>query len=310
MNSPLFSQNIIALVWDFDKTLIPEYMQEPLFAHYNVDAATFWGEVNALPTEYKRRGVHMVNEEILYLNHILDYTQRGIFKGLNNAKLKAFGEKLDLYPGLPEFFPQLQQQVATNEEYARHEISIEHYIVSTGLRQTILGNPIAKHASGVWACEFLEDGTGEKAVINQLGYVLDNTTKTRAVFEINKGVNKHPEEIDVNARFSENERRVPFQNMIYIADGPSDVPVFSVVNKSGGQTYAVYRRGANEQFKQVNQLLRDGRVRSFGEADYTPGSQTYMWLHDAVEGIANRIVSARKQAMEKTVGKAPKHLSE
>ena len=48
-------------------------------------------------------------------------------------------------------------------------------------------------------------------------------------------------EIDVNAKVPHADRRVPFQNMIYVADGPSDVPVFSVVRQFGGKTFAVYR---------------------------------------------------------------------
>ena len=71
-NRHLFLQNVIALVWDFDKTLIPGYMQDPLFQHYGVDAQTFWAEVNALPAEYRKRGVELISTEVLYLNHILE----------------------------------------------------------------------------------------------------------------------------------------------------------------------------------------------------------------------------------------------
>ncbi|MDH3453269.1 MAG: haloacid dehalogenase-like hydrolase [Gammaproteobacteria bacterium] len=310
MSAPLFSQNIIALVWDFDKTLIPGYMQEPLFRHYGVDAAAFWAEVNELPAEYLRRGVELTVSEILYLNHILDYTRRGIFAGLNNARLRAFGAELEFYPGLPEFFTELKQTVAAEERYAGYDITLEHYVVSTGLRQMILGSAIAGHLDGVWGCELLEDEHEGQRLVSQLGYVLDNTTKTRAVFEINKGVNKHPGAIDVNAQMADSDRRVPFRNMIYVADGPSDVPVFSVLNRNGGVTYAVYRRGSAAQLKQVNQLLRDRRVQAFGEADYTPGSQTSMWLSHAVTEVAERIVQERQRAMQEKVSKPPRHLNE
>jgi hypothetical protein len=310
MSAPLFSQNIVALVWDFDKTLIPGYMQEPMFRHYGVDADAFWAEVNQLPAEYQRRGVELTVSEILYLNHILDYTRRGIFAGLNNQRLKAFGAELEFYPGLPEFFLQLKHEIAAQPRFADHDISLEHYVVSTGLRQMILGSAIAEHVDGVWGCELLEEeGDGER-LVSQLGYVLDNTTKTRALFEINKGVNKYPAEIDVNAQMADGDRRVPFRNMIYVADGPSDVPVFSVLNRNSGRTYAVYRRGSVAQFKQVNQLLRDRRVQAFGEADYTPGSQTSMWLSHAVSEVAQHIVDEHQRAMREKVSKPPRHLSE
>ncbi len=310
MSGPLFSQNIIAVVWDFDKTLIPGYMQEPLFRHYGVDSQAFWEEVNRLPDEYRRRGVTLTTSEILYLNHILDYTRRGVFEGLSNERLKAFGAELEFYPGLPGFFSELRTRVTAEPRFVQHDITLEHYVVSTGLRQMILGSAIAAHVDGVWGCELLEEERdGEKRVAH-IGYALDNTTKTRALFEINKGVNKHPEEIDVNARMEEADRRVPFSNMLYIADGPSDVPVFSVLNRNGGRTYAVYRRGSPEQFRQVNQLLRDHRVQAFGEAVYTPGSQTSMWLSQAIDEVAERIVAQRQRVLKEKVSQPPRHLAE
>jgi hypothetical protein len=307
--SPLFSQTVIAMVWDFDKTLIPGYMQEPLFSAYGVDDKVFWGEVNALPAKYKRGGVEMISTEILYLNHILDYVRDGRFADLNNARLKQLGAQLGFYPGLPEFFDGIKQRLAANEECRRHGVTLEHYVISTGLRQMILGSAIADKIDGVWGCELLEEGEGESVHVARLGYVLDNTSKTRALFEINKGSNKHPT-IDVNATIANEDRRIPFENMIYIADGPSDVPVFSLLNRNGGKTYAVYQRGSEGQFKQVYELQQQQRVRAFGEADYRDGSQTTMWLGNAVEDIAARIVRRREQALGEKLGQPPRHLAE
>ena len=104
MSSQIFPQTVIAVVWDFDKTLIPGYMQEPLFEHYGVDENAFWGEVSALPDKYRRGGVDLISTEILYLNHILDYVADGRFSGLTNAKLKKLGAQLAFYPGIPDIF--------------------------------------------------------------------------------------------------------------------------------------------------------------------------------------------------------------
>ncbi|OOG23873.1 haloacid dehalogenase-like hydrolase [Thioalkalivibrio denitrificans] len=306
----LFTQTIIAVVWDFDKTLIPGYMQGPLFEHYGVDERQFWREVNELSRIYRERGSEQVSGEMNYLNHILEYVRRGVFKDLSNEKLGELGASLQFYPGLPEFFGELKETVEREPRYAHHDITLEHYVVSTGFTRTIRGSAIAPYLDGVWGCEFLEDLNAAPPVIAQVGYVLDNTTKTRAVFEINKGVNKHPEQIDVNAAVPEAERRIPFQNMIYIADGPSDVPVFSVVKRSGGYTYGVYNPGQRQEFSQVNELQRQGRVQAFGPADYRQGTQTCMWLTDAVQKIAERIVTDRERALGDKVGKAPRHLSD
>jgi hypothetical protein len=321
--SRLFLQNVIAVIWDFDKTLIAGYMQEPLFKRFGVDPKTFWDEVNTLPEVQRRYGLHNVSTDSIYLNHILTYAQAGRFAGLNNALLRELGAEIELYAGLPEFFPELKQHVAGNPAFRRHAIELEHYIVSTGLYEMIMGSKIAPYVDDVWGCEFIElvpppgylsgartgfaDEPAPPRVISQLGYVIDNTSKTRAIFEINKGSNKMPN-IGVNDAIPPQERRIPFQNMIYIADGPSDVPVFSILNQYGGHTYAVYKPGDAREFEQVDSLNRQHRVQAFGPADYTRGSQTPMWITQAVDRIAKRIVDTRERALTEQLGQAPRHL--
>jgi hypothetical protein len=138
----LFLQNVIAIIWDFDKTLIPGYMQSPLVRHFGVDENRFWDEVNALPEEYRKRGTYRASKDSVYLNHILTYVQAGIFSGLTNSLLRKLGAELEFYPGLPEFFETAQKEVCNKREYVRHEITVEHYIVSTGLRAMIEGSQI------------------------------------------------------------------------------------------------------------------------------------------------------------------------
>jgi len=320
MSQPLFLQNIIACIWDFDKTLIPGYMQDPLFEKYRVDPKKFWKEVGELPNYYKKNGMSLIASDTVYLNHILTYTREGIFEGLNNDTLRKLGEKITFYKGLPKFFNEVKNYVRTNPDYRQHEIQVEHYIVSTGLRQMILGSKIAPYIDGVWGCEFVENPPGpgflkkkskpEKTkpkILSQIAYALDHTTKTRSVFEINKGTNKLPD-IDVNAKIPDEDRRVPFQNMIYVADGPSDIPVFSIINQFGGRTFAVYQHGSKEEFSQVNNFQKQGRVQSFGEANYTEDSQTAMWIKNAISEIADLIVKNREGALGDKIGKPPKHL--
>ena len=320
MNQPLFLQNIIACIWDFDKTLSPGYMQAPIFELFKVDPKKFWKEVDELPNYYRKDGLDLISTDTLYLNHLLTYTKQGKFKGLNNTRLKELGAKIQLYDGLPEFFNKLKHCVTLESEYRQHDIELEHYIVSTGLRQMILGSKIAPFVDGVWGCEFVENAppagylnAGVKRtlqdpkIISQIAYALDNTTKTRAVFEINKGSNKFPD-IDVNAMIPDEDRRVPFQNMIYIADGPSDIPVFSLINRFGGRTFAVYQPGSKEEFSQVNNLQKQKRVHSFGEANYNEGSQTSMWIKNAIVEISDQIVKNRERALGDKIGKPPKHL--
>lgn len=316
--SKVFDQTIIALVWDFDKTLISTYMQKPLFEHFNVSEQQFWAENNQLVKIYGEKGIN-VNHETVYLNHLLSYVQTGKMKGLNNELLRSFGAKLEFFNGLPYFFKEIKELIEKDALYSAFDLKIEHYIVSTGLSEMIKGSAIYPHVDGIWGCEYIENpylptdsglkaDTSKENVITSIAYSIDNTTKTRAVFEINKGVNKHPGEISVNQRMREEDRRVPFQNMIYIADGPSDIPAFSVVKHNGGKTLAVYSKGNDKSFAQANQLLDDGRVDYFSEADYSKGTSTYHWLVKQTKAVADRIVAQKKEMLLQGKGGVPGHI--
>lgn len=330
MKSP-FEQNIIAMVWDCDKTLISSYMQEPLFRHFNVDGGKFWKEVNALKAYYGKQGIS-VNSDTSYLNHILTYVKAGIFKGLNNALLREFGKELKFYPGLPQFFGEVKSLINDDEKYKAFDIRLEHYVVSTGFAETIRGSAIAPFVDGIFGCEFIEspaqpgfldslgagslsgdvpsvDTVSAASEISQVASALDNTSKTRYLFEINKGSNKYPETIDVNSSIARESRRVPFENMVYIADGPSDVPAFSILNYNGGSTFAVYPKGDVKAFRQVDALRRDNRVQMFGEADYETASQSWLWLTEKVRAIADSIVERKQAAIRNSAGAPPTHLS-
>jgi hypothetical protein len=262
-----------------------------------------------------------VSTDSIYLNHILTYVQAGVFAGLNNAMLRELGAEIELYPGLPEFLDEIKQHIVGDVAFRAHAIEVEHYVVSTGLYEMIMGSRIAPYVDSVWGCEFVEvvpqpgyrrhvyslRDVQPDRVISQLGYVIDNTSKARAIFEINKGSNKI-QNIDVNDSIPPHERRIPFHNMIYIADGPSDVPVFSILNQYGGHTYAVYKPGDKPEFEQVTSLNRQNRVEAFGPADYSRGSQTAMWITQAAERVARRIVETRERALNEQLGRAPRHL--
>jgi hypothetical protein len=316
-----FSQTVIAVVWDFDKTLIPGNMQRPLFRRFGVDETAFWEEVDGLSRFYLDHGARRVAEDSLYLNHILEYVRAGAFEGLSNALLHELGAELAFHPGMPEFLATLKASVEEDAEFERADITLEHYVVSTGLRPMIEGSAVMPFIEDVWACEFIEahhpPGYARpqqrqlfpRREITALGYQIDNTSKTRALFEINKGSNKHPE-IHVNSHLPAEMRRVPFEHMIYVADGPSDVPAWSVVKANGGLAFGVYQRGSAAQFEQISALLRDGRIHAFAEADYTPDSTAHMWLTSEVRRIAERIVEERAIALRRAVRAAPRHVGD
>ncbi len=305
MPTPLYTQTVIAFIWDFDRTLIPGNQQEPIFEAYGVDEATFWEEVDGLAAYHRKRGT-VISRDAAYLLHILTYVERGIFKGLTNDRLRELGSRITPNPGIPEFFDATREVVASEPRFRAEGITVEHYVVSTGMLPMIEGSSIAPKIDGVWANTFIErsappgylehlDVEDERGPITHIGLMIDNTAKTRAVFEINKGVNRNPS-IDVNARMGEEQRRVPISHMIYIADGPSDVPVFSVLNQRGGKTLGVYTLEPRNNFRQVKDLQEQGRIQGMAEADFRPGKAAYLWLMDSLTQIADEIVEARVRA--------------
>ncbi|MGF1484969.1 MAG: haloacid dehalogenase-like hydrolase [Opitutales bacterium] len=315
----LNSQNIVACVWDFDRTLVPGFMQAPLFKAYAIDERAFWAEVNALPAIYAERGIR-VAAETCYLNHLISSIRNGPLRGLNNARLRELGAELRFFPGLPDLFAQLQERIRAREDFRRHDIRLEHYIISTGLAEMIRGSAIAPFVEGIFGCELVEDPlpygflrqpeltVGDAShEISQIGMMVDNTIKTRFIFEINKGSNKHPE-IDVNAAMPAADRRVPVANMIYVADGPSDVPVFSVVRRFGGKAYAVYDPDSPEEFAQNDRLLQSGRIHAYGPADYREQSSTALWLGMHIDQICARIVADREAVLARSLVGPPRHL--
>jgi hypothetical protein len=250
---------------------------------------------------------------------MLTYVREGRFHGLSNSMLRALGAKIVPSPGMPDFFTVVCDLVKQNPRFAKHEISVEHYVISTGLRPMIEGSVFGSTVKRIWACDFIETPAPASyassrlkapsgAVVTQIGSLIDNTSKTRAVFEINKG-----ESVDVNALVDPAQRRVPFKNIIYVAAGPSDVPVFSLLNHFGGKTYGVWNEddeivGSLDNFKQVRELQNQGRIQGMGKADYSKGTEAYRWLTAAVEEIASEIADTRHSVLGAYPG-APGHLT-
>lgn len=308
---------MIACVWDFDKTLIPGYMQTPLFKHFGVNEKVFWSEVNKLPEIYSRRN-QTVSGETIYLNHLLSYVKNGPMRGLTNQKLFELGKELILYPGLPEFFEEIAS-IPQEPNFQDYDIKVEHYIISTGLAQMILGSKISDYVEGVFASEFIESALPPNYLsqtdlslpidpeVSQIGLAVDNTIKTRFIFEINKGCNKNSS-LDVNASVPHELRRVPFDQLIYVADGPSDVPVFAVVKQMGGKTYAVYDPDDENEFAQTCKLVESGRVHNNGPADYSRKSSTSLWMKQKVREIVSTMIEKKQQSFQKNTQSAPKHM--
>ena len=289
-------QNTIAIVYDYDQTLSPSYMQdEVVFPAFGIDRDRFWKRCSELVKDGGYDG------ELAYMKVLLDTL--GMDRP-TNAELKSLGGKLTFYKGLPEMFEQFASGLLT-EEHLSHGITVEHYIISSGMKILIEGSQLAPYVKAMFGCEFAEDEEGRITFPKR---VISHTQKTQYLFRINKGLLEMKQ--DVNDHMDPEIRPIPFPNMIYIGDGPTDVPCFTVMRKNGGEAIAVYNPDdpARAGFKKCYQLSTHAdRVKHIAPADYRQGTHLRMLLEQMVEETANRIVAERRTAIETGTVRAPKH---
>lgn len=287
------AQTTIGLIYDYDQTLSPNYMQdEVLFPHFGINPTQFWKKSRELVDSEGYDG------ELAYLKALLDYLA---MDRPTNADLRRLGGNLKFYPGLPALFEELN--VVLTDQHCMLGIKVEHYIVSSGLKALLDGSQLAPHVKKIFGCEFGEDADGRITFPKR---VISHTTKTQYLFRINKGM-LEPNE-DVNDHMAPELRPIPFQNMIYVGDGPTDVPCFTLMKKYGGHALAVYNPTETNRssFKKCYQLsaLAD-RVKHIAPADYRPGSHLRLLLEEMVTEIADGIVRRHRLEFEEGTVSAP-----
>jgi len=286
-------QNILAIVYDFDHTLSPHYMQDhTILRHAGIDPAEFWLSCTAL---IKERGY---DQELAYMKRMLDYDA---IRALSNADLQAMGLGLTFFPGVPDFFEELNA-IVHQPRYTEWDIHLEHYVVSSGLKAILDGSHIAKHVKAIFGCEFDED----QGHIHFPKRTISHTQKTQFLFRVNKGLLNM--EQDVNDHMPEEARRVPFRHMIYVGDGPTDVPCFTVIKKNGGLAVAVYNPDdpTRRSFKKCYDLTRHAdRVHFMAPANYQTGGPLRLILEQHLTEMADSMVERRRQAIEGTRVPAP-----
>ena len=261
---------IVAIMYDFDKTLCTKDMQEYAFIPtLGMTSSAFWGEVNTMTDK----------EE---MDNILAYMYKMVEKArekkipVTRKTFHEMGMKVEYFNGVKTWFERI------NNFGKEAGVRVEHYIVSSGIKEIIEGTEIADYFKKIYACEFLYDYNGS---IQWPKFAVNYTAKTQFLFRINKGVlTIDSKSADKLNRFTpENERPVPFRNMIYIGDGLTDVPCMKLVKSNGGQSIAVYDQ---EKGKEAAELLKKAdRVNFVAPADYGPDS----YIEVIVKAIIKKI---------------------
>ena len=245
---------IVAIMYDFDKTLCTRDMQEYTFIpSVGMKPHEFWGHTAEVAAEE-------VMDSILTYMYCMVEKARESGNPLTRESLVACGKDIEYHPGVEGWFERINR-------YAEEAgVQVEHYVLSSGLKEIIEGTSIARYFTRIYACEFLyKDGRAywPKMAVNY-------TNKTQFVYRINKGVLDINNDVDLNNSRPDSEKRVFFSNMIYIGDGLTDVPCMKLVKQSGGHSIAIYSPG---QQHNAAPLLKHGRVDWMFEADYREGSE-------------------------------------
>jgi len=279
----------IAIMYDFDKTLTTKDMQEYTFIpKLGMEVASFWAKANALAQEEEMDSI------LAYMKLMLDESKRHR-QPIRRDDFVALGANLEFFPGVVSWFEDIEQK---GQELG---LLIDHYIISSGLREIIEGSIVGNRFKRIYASEYLYD-ENEVAVWPKLS--VNYTAKTQFLFRINKGVLDVFEDKKLNNYTPENSRPVPFTNMIYIGDGLTDVPCMKLVKNNGGKSIAVHRQGDLET---SHKLMREQRIDFFTEADYSKDKELFSLVSTILAKMqADNLLAAEHQRMSSAAHKKKK----
>lgn len=266
------TQPVLAICYDFDKTLTPDDMQAQGYIQFiGYDIGQFWKESNTMAQ------ANDMDQNLAYMYKMVKEAEGNLI--FNKKALAEYGAKVKLFPGVVDWFERIR---AYGKE---HNVIVEHYIISSGLKEMIEGTEIAKNGAfeKIYASSFFYNDRG---VAIWPAQAINYTNKTQFLFRIEKGV-LDINDPSVNEYFPPEKLRVPFRNMVYIGDSDTDVPCMKLVNSYGGHSIGVYNPDSADKTK-VHKMIGDGRIRYFASADYTDGSQLDKLIKSIILSTAAR----------------------
>lgn len=273
---PRFFQNTIAIVYDFDGTLSPQPMQEyTVLPKIGIEPKEFWRRVNeeARSTES--------DPMLVYMRHIVEMLEREKVH-VRRDDFANMAKAIRYFPGVEQWFERVNAYVKNK---GGGKIKVQHYLISAGQKEILEGVSIKKHFKRIYASEYHFDHHG-RATFPKI--LVTDTMKTQFLFRINKGKEAVTESI--NEHMPEQDRPIPFSNIIYIGDGMTDVPSMALTKKNDGHTIAVFAAEEEKSLVTCRKLLEAGRVDFIAEADYGPRSKlnrrVELLLDSVITGIA------------------------
>ena len=277
----LFKQHTIAMVYDFDGTLSPQPMQEyTVLPELGVSPQAFWDECQREAKKYNA-------DAMLTYMRLLTEKIEAKQTHLNKKKLRDLAKGIRYFPGVETWFDRINRHV---RDTSAGKIKIKHYIISAGLKEILEGIKIRKYFERMYASEYYFDHHDAARFPT---VVINDTSKTQYIFRINKGI----EDINqsINDYMPECERPIPFENMLYIGDGLTDVPCMTVTKNNGGFALAVYKPRNPQSLAVCRKLARANRIDYFAPADYRAGKTLERRVKLILDVIMARIMFHREQ---------------
>lgn len=261
----------MAICYDFDKTLSPDDMQAfTLIPSFGMEKAEFWAESNNLAKE------NLMDNNLAWMYQLIQYSR---LKRLPIRKeyFRETGSKVPLYKGVTTWFTRM------NEYAARNGIELEHYIISSGLKEIIEGSSIASSFKRIYASSYLYSADG---IAEWPAQAVNYTNKTQYIFRIAKGIFDEYDE-RVNDSMPDKQLYIPYENIVYIGDSATDIPCMRLVRSKGGYSIGVFDPQKDAR-KKVYQLYSDGRISFYAPADYSARSPISLYMKQIIDEIAAR----------------------
>ena len=267
-------QNTIALVYDFDGTLTPKTMQEyTIIPRLKLDSENFWNEI--------LQEARVTDGEVMmiYMRQLINHA-KSMNINITKEEFTLMADKIKYFSGVKDWFKNINNYIVTNHK----DIKISHYVISAGHHEILEATSIRNELTNVFGSQYYFDKKGN-ATFPKI--VVTDTTKTQFLFRINKGKEKFSESI--NSHMPEDNRPIPFENMIYIGDGLTDVPSMALIKKQNGHAVSVYPRNSSKQKKVSKELLSARRVDFIAEANYKKDSVLFRRMCLLIDMISARI---------------------
>lgn len=261
----------MAICYDFDGTLAYGNMQEYGFIEkLQMTPREFWNKSNEFAKENNADQIlaYMKMMRDLSFEKQLPFTRR---------EFQEYGATVLLFDGVQEWFGRI------NAYAAKRGVALNHYIISSGLKEMIEGTPISAEFEEIFASCFMYD---DKGVAVWPAVALNYTSKTQFLFRINKGCLDITDNETVNCSMPEDEKPVPFAHMVYVGDGDTDVPCMKMIKILGGHTVAVYQPKKKGASTKAKRLVREGRADVGVPADYRSGSKIDMFIQGVIDKVA------------------------